>query len=206
MPNDQSLFHEVVKMADEYWVFDFSRGPQTDFECPFEYSVGKYDERRPGMYTTPLFGGERDLHVGIDLGGPVGTPVFAFADGSVHSFGVNEEDGSYGPTIITRHEVSLPSEVGSPKSGGLQTIWVLHGHLETKSLDGLSIGQTFKSGDTIAWIGAEHENGGWPPHLHIQISMNEPMVNDMPGVVKFEQRASALKQYPDPRLILGQLY
>lgn len=206
MSNDQSPFHEVVKMGDEYWVFDFSRGPQSDFDCPFDYSVGRYDERRPGMYTTPLFGGERDLHMGIDLGAPVGTPVFAFADGVIHSLGVNPEDGSYGPTIITRHDVSLPAHVGSSKSEALQTIWVLHGHLQMKSLDGLSVGQSFKSGDTIAWIGAEHENGGWPPHLHIQLSISEPIVNDMPGVVKFEERRSALEQYPDPRLILGQLY
>jgi large-conductance mechanosensitive channel len=35
------------------------------------------------MYTTPLFGGERDLHVGIDIGAPVGTEVHSFADGII---------------------------------------------------------------------------------------------------------------------------
>ncbi|MBT61015.1 MAG: peptidase M23 [Euryarchaeota archaeon] len=206
MSNDHSLFHEVVKMADEYWVYDFSRGPQTDFECPFEYSVGKYDEHRPGMYTTPLFGGVRDLHVGIDLGGPVGTPIFAFADGVIHSLGVNDEAGSYGPTIITRHEVALPVTLGSSELAPIQTVWVLHGHLTATSLNGLEVGQVFHAGDRIAWIGAEHENGGWPPHLHIQLSISEPTVNDMPGVVELSQRDQALVTYPDPRLILGRLY
>ena len=64
------------------------------------------------MYNTELFGGERDLHVGLDIGAPIDTPV-AFADGIVFSKGVNPEAGSYGPTIITEHELALPSSVGS---------------------------------------------------------------------------------------------
>jgi len=58
----------------------------------------------------------------------------------------------------------------------------------------------------IATIGDEHENGGWPPHIHIQISLTEPIDNDLPGVVKLSERDQALETYPDPRLIIGQIY
>ena len=199
-------FHPVVKMPDEYWVFDFSRGPQSDFESHYEYSIGKYDERRPNMYTTPLFGGVRNHHVGLDIGAPVGTEVFAFAPGKIHSFGINDEDGSYGPTIITEHTVSLPVAVGSSQKDELKTFWVLYGHLRLDSLDGLEVGQTFSVGQRLAFIGAEHENGGWPPHLHLQISLKKPVGYDLPGVVSEEERLQALKDYPDSRLIVGNVY
>ena len=197
---------EVILLPEEYWVFDFTRGVDPDFVCPFPYQIGRYDEVRPGMYTHELFSGNRDLHVGIDIGAPVGEPIHSFAKGVVHSLGVNAEDGSYGPTIITQHEVRLPVAVGSNEMEDSQRIWVLHGHLSSESLAGLSIGQKISVGQKIAMIGSEQENGGWPPHLHIQISLKQPKENDMPGVVHLSNREAALTQYIDPRLILGKLY
>ena len=55
-------------------------------------------------------------------------------------------------------------------------------------------------------MGEEHENGGWPPHVHVQMSLHEPVDGDLPGVVKGEDREDALALYPDPRLICGALY
>ena len=54
--------------------------------------------------------------------------------------------------------------------------------------------------------GSEEVNGGWPPHVHFQLSLKEPETHDMPGVVEQEARESALEIYPDPRLVLGLLY
>ncbi len=206
MSGMESTFHDVIKMPDEYWVFDFTRGPNTEWDCPFDYQVGRYDEHRPGMYTTELFANERDLHVGIDLGGPVGTPIYAFSDGVIHSFGVNPEDGSYGPTIITQHIVQLPESIGSVIMGPKIKLWALHGHLSIESLDGLKIGQKIIKGQELGKIGNERENGGWPPHLHFQLCLIKPLVNDLPGVVKLIERDEALEKYPDPRLVLGELY
>ena len=206
MATSPFAFHPVVELPDEYWVFDFSRGPQSDFESPYEYSIGKYDERRPEMYTMPLFGGERDHHVGLDIGAPAGTEVYAFAEGKIHSFGINAEDGSYGPTIITEHTVSLPVAVGSSKRSPIQTFWVLYGHLRLDSLEGLEQGQTFPAGHRIAFIGTEEENGGWTPHLHLQLSINKPEGFDLPGVVTQEERFQARIDFPDPRLIIGPVY
>lgn len=199
-------FHRIIDLPDEYWVFDFTKGPQSDFENPFEYSIGKYDESRPGMYTAPLFGGVRNHHVGLDIGAPVDTPVYAFSDGTVYAFADNAEEGSYGPTIITQHTVALPEEVGSNVPSLPQTVWVLHGHLSRTSLEGLAVGQSFRAGERIAWIGGEHENGGWAPHIHLQLSVQEPESHDLPGVVHEQERSDALLLYPDPRLIVGPVY
>lgn len=200
------LFHPIVKLPTQYWVFDFTKGVKSDWQCPLDYQIGRYDEHRPGMYTTEIFSGERDLHVGLDIGAPVDTEVFCFADGVVFSKGVNPEAGSYGPTIITQHELQLPISVGSNELTELRKFWVLHGHLSTKSLDMVEVGDRVSRGQLIATIGDEHENGGWPPHIHIQISLVEPVDNDLPGVVKLSERADALETYPDPRLIVGQIY
>ena len=60
--------------------------------------------------------------------------------------------------------------------------------------------------EVIAWIGDRHENGGWNPHLHFQLSLVRPEVADLPGAVSDADRAHALTLYPDPRLVLGSLY
>jgi len=206
MSEGEFSFYPIVQLPEEYWVFDFTKPNNTAWDCPFEYQIGRYDEHRPGMYNTELFGGERDLHVGLDIGAPVGTPVHAFADGKVFSKGINPEAGSYGPTIITEHELKLPESVGSRDFSPAQKFWVLHGHLSTESLDMVEVGESITVGQIIATIGHENENGGWPPHIHIQLSLKQPEVNDLPGVVKLSDREAALKLYPDPRLIVGPVY
>ena len=98
-------FHSVVDMPEEYTILDLSRGVWSQPETTF--SVGKYDEFRPNLYNTDLFGGERNMHIGIDIGGPVGTPCMAFMDGVISQFGYNPEPGDYGNVIITKHEEHL---------------------------------------------------------------------------------------------------
>ena len=206
MAENGMQFHPVVKLPSEYWVFDFTKGVKSDWQCPLDYQIGRYDEHRPGMYTSEIFSGERDLHVGLDIGAPVDTQVFCFGDGVVFSKGINPEAGSYGPTIITQHELPLPASVGSKELMDIRKFWVLHGHLSTKSLDMVEVGDRVSQGQLIATIGDENENGGWPPHIHLQISLIEPVDNDLPGVVKISDREEALATYLDPRLILGQIY
>ncbi|MEE3113889.1 MAG: peptidoglycan DD-metalloendopeptidase family protein [Candidatus Thermoplasmatota archaeon] len=185
-------YHPVVNLPENYTVLDLSGGiwipPKT------EYSVGKYDEVRPNLYNTELFGGTRLIHMGIDIGGPVGTPCMAFADGEVSHFGYNPEPGDYGNVVITRHDID-----GTP-------VWALYGHMDAASIEGKTVGQKVSAGEEIAWFGARHENGGWEPHLHFQLSLVEPGTHDLPGVVAPEDREQALLDYPDPRLVLGPLY
>ncbi|MEL0101236.1 MAG: peptidase M23, partial [Euryarchaeota archaeon] len=68
------------------------------------------------------------------------------------------------------------------------------------------VGDIVDEGQIIAKVGSKDENGGWEPHLHFQLSWSEPKNNDMPGVVSIEDRDSALRIYPDPRIVLGPIY
>ncbi len=185
-------YHPVVHLPEVYTVLDLSGG--TWIPPNTEYGVGKYDEVRPNLYNTNLFGGTRNIHMGIDIGGPVGTPCMAFADGEVSHFGYNPRPGDYGNVVITRHDI------------GGTSVWALYGHMDAASIRGKTVGQKVSGGEVIAWFGGRHENGGWEPHLHFQLSLIEPETHDLPGVVAPEDREQALLDYPDPRLVLGPLY
>ena len=185
-------FHSVVDLPKNYRVLDLTKNSWPSIDD--EYCIGKYDEVRPNMYKTSIFGGIRNIHVGIDIGGPVGTSCRAFEKGIISNFGYNPEPGDYGFVIITEHKIS-----------GVR-VWALYGHLNSKSIDGKSIGQVIEKGEIIAWFGNESENGGWAPHLHFQLSLIEPETHDLPGVVSAEDRKKALETYPDPRLVLGSIY
>jgi murein DD-endopeptidase MepM/ murein hydrolase activator NlpD len=185
-------FHPVVILPEKYTVLDLSGGLWTPSRTKF--SIGKYNEVRPSMYNADIFAGVRNIHMGVDIGGPVGTPCMAFTDGKISHFGYNPESGDYGNVIITKHNIS-----GT-------TVWALYGHLDSTSVKDKSIGQVVKKGEVIAWFGARHENGGWEPHLHFQLSLLEPETHDLPGVVAPRDRVQALLDYPDPRLVLGPIY
>ena len=169
------------------------------------FDVGRYNEVRPGMYTTDIFAGGsagvegydgvRNIHIGLDIGGPVGTPVMAPADGVIKHFGYNAEPGDYGHAIVTEHVL-----------GNGTKFYMLFGHLSAESCGFKRVGQRVSRGEVIGWFGAEHENGGWPAHVHVQLSLVEPLTHDMPGVVSRAQLAQALRDYPDPRLVLGPIY
>lgn len=189
---EEISFHQVVDLPDKYKVLDLTRGVWDSGRS--EYSIGKYDEYRPNVYTTDLFEGVRNIHVGIDIGGPIGTPCMAFMDGKIHKFGYNSEAGDYGNVIITEHKISG------------KKIWSLYGHLDSQSITSKVEGQLIEKGEIIGYFGDETVNGGWEPHLHFQLSTVEPETHDLPGVVSIDEREIALRIYPDPRLVLGPIY
>lgn len=181
---------------------------QTSQDRPstFPFAIGRYDEDRVGMYTSDLFHnlensidgyqGSRTIHLGIDLEGAVGTPVYAFTKGSLHSVGYNPALGDYGHVMVICHELSENRKV-----------YALYGHLSADSIQGRTAGQRVESGQQIGRIGDFYENGGWLfPHVHFQLAIKAPETHDMPGAVSSEDRAKALVEYPDPRYVLGPLY
>ncbi len=188
------MFHPVIRYPESPLVLDFTAEGQGNL-LGARYTIGRYDERRPGLYQSTQFTqSQRDLHVGIDLGAPAGTPLYAFDEGHIFDFKIHSASGDYGPTLISEHNFQG------------RRLFVLWGHLTASSLKDKSKGQKIERGEVLAWIGSENENGGWPPHVHIQLSWQEPKEADLPGVVPFSERESALNMYPDPRLILGPLY
>ena len=189
------IFHPVIPLPPEYEVYDFTQGYDPNRFLRSEYGVGRYDEKRPGMYAGDQFTeGRRDIHVGIDIAAPVGEPVRAFYPGKIFLLGDNDRPYDYGPTIITQHRWLD------------QTVYTLHGHLSRASLAEWNQGDHFDAGTTIGWVGASTENGGWNPHLHFQLSLVTPTTYDLPGVVSQADREWALTAFPDPQLVLGSLY
>ena len=188
-------FASVMDLPAELEVYDFTKGYDPHRELDSPYGVGRYNERRPGMYLGDQFKeGARDLHVGIDLAAPAGTAVFSFYRGTVFKLGDNALPYDYGPTIITAHEW-----LG-------QKIYALYGHLSRKSLELWRPGDVFEAGETLGTLGSHEVNGGWNPHLHFQLSLIEPDTHDLPGAVSYSDRDWALRAFPDPRLVLGPLY
>jgi peptidoglycan LD-endopeptidase LytH len=187
-------FSPVIELPPDYEVYDFTRGYDKDRVRTSKFGVGKYNEVRKGMYTTELFAGERNIHMGIDIAAPVNHPVASFYEGHVYMFAYNAAAGDYGHTLIIEHEFD-----------GVK-LWALYGHLSSASTQDKDTGQKVRAGEVIAWVGDEHENGGWNPHLHLQLSLEKPLVCDMPGAVSAEHLSTALKTYPDPQLVLGKLY
>ena len=187
-------FQPVIDLPPDYEIYDFSKGYDANRLRTSLYGIGKYNEKRVGVYTAELFEGTRNVHMGIDIAAPVGTPIRCFTSGSILCFGYNGAKGDYGYTLVTEHSLD-----GTP----LYTLW---GHLSASSIANKVIGQKINAGEIIAWVGDRHENGDWNPHLHFQLSWVKPEKPDMPGAVSEKDREKALATYPDPRLVLGPLY
>jgi murein DD-endopeptidase MepM/ murein hydrolase activator NlpD len=169
---------------------------QTLAEANAKFGIGGYNEHRTVYSRSKVFdsadGAEpRRLHLGVDIWGAVGTPVFAVADGYVHSIANNAAYGDYGATIILGHRLD-----------GLE-FYSLYGHLSLADLNQLEPGQPIKGGSLIAHFGPPAENGQWPPHLHFQLILDlEGKEGDYPGVCRFNEKESYLANCPDPDLLL----
>jgi murein DD-endopeptidase MepM/ murein hydrolase activator NlpD len=215
-PNDQDEYRKERQKEKKNMIqtlfFKLSNNQSAIEEL---YSVGKYDENRKMLYSSELFhdemndidgyDGARTVHMGIDLGGPVGTKVHSFWDGIVHSVGYNDQLGDYGYVIIVQY--NIPSFYSLDDFGdAFKNVWALYGHLDNSVLK-KKVGQKVKRGEVIGRLGNVHENGGWKsPHVHFQLSIIEPKTHDMPGAVALKDRKRALLNYPDPRYVLGPLY
>jgi 4-aminobutyrate aminotransferase-like enzyme/Ser/Thr protein kinase RdoA (MazF antagonist) len=167
-------------------------------EANVRVAIGRYDEPRL-LYVAPAFAtGERPtdehrtIHIGLDLFADAGTPVFAPLDGTVHAFADNATPQDYGPVIILRHA----TDDGT-------AFFTLYGHLSRESLLGLEVGRRVAAGDQIATLGTPEVNGGWTPHLHLQIITDLlGLGTDFPGVARPTQRGVWCALCPDPNLIV----
>lgn len=193
-----SSSHPVMILPEKYEVFDLSETYNPELIKKFiksgKRAVGGYLENRKNMYLAPQYQNKRNVHMGIDFWAPAGEPVYAGFPGEVVYTQNNNESGNYGATVVLRQIV------------GEVEIFALYGHLSLNSLTKSKVGQQVKPGDIIGWLGSFDENGNWPPHLHYQVSYDDPGEADMPGVVSPDEVKKAEKKYPDPRRFLGPLY
>jgi murein DD-endopeptidase MepM/ murein hydrolase activator NlpD len=106
----------------------------------------------------PAFGGYPHFHTGLDLGGPLGTPIVAAADGVVAAADVSTV--GYGNHIIIAH------------AGGMLT---LYGHLEAMLV---KVGDMVKAGQPIGLLGSTGNSTG--PHCHFEVRVNGQPVDPRP--------------------------
>ena len=162
-----------------------------------DVAIGRYDEVRL-IYTDDAFGGccptdeRRTIHLGMDLFVEVNTPVHAPLAGVVHAFADRAHAQDYGPTIVLRHEVDD------------LVFYTLYGHLSRESLQEIELGQSIKNGQPFATVGTSAENGGWHPHLHLQVITDLLDLDDsFPGVCRASQREVWTSFCPDPNRLVG---
>ncbi|HVX52631.1 MAG TPA: peptidoglycan DD-metalloendopeptidase family protein [Chitinophagaceae bacterium] len=170
------------------------------------YGIGGYNEHRTLYARSAVFDADkyaltagkaaepRRLHLGIDIWGDAGTPVYVPVGGVVHSFGFNNNYGDYGATIILQHQLD-----------GI-VFHTLYGHMSLADLAPLKEGKFVSQGEVIAHFGLPHENGNWPPHLHFQLIKDmRVMKGDYPGVCTISEQGYYLENCPDPDLILQMM-
>jgi 4-aminobutyrate aminotransferase-like enzyme len=161
--------------------------------------IGRYGEARL-LYQTEIFEVETDemperrtIHLGVDLFMESGAKVYAPLEGKIHSFNNNTLHLDYGPTIILAHEID-----------GIGRFFTLYGHLSLDSLDPINVGGKIEKGEAFARIGDSSINGGWPSHLHFQITTDVfGLSGTFPGVARPLLKDVWQSLSPDPNIILG---
>ena len=148
MPDISNIsFENIIDLPDNVFVHDFESNNKFQ-DTSYSFSIGRYNEKRPNMYEGELFEKtNRFIHMGIDIGAPVGTPVKSFYSGEIFLLKYNDQKLDYGYTIITKHKIKN------------QNIYALYGHLSKSSLEHKHIGQKIHPGEVIAYLGSEEENG-----------------------------------------------
>lgn len=111
-------------------------------------------------------------HLGIDYAAPMGTPVWAVAEGTVTFVGWN---GGNGRQVKIKHARGITTS---------------HGHL-SRYAKGIKKGTKVKQGQTIAYVGSSGLSTG--PHLDFRITQNGRFVNFLQ--TKFPTASSVKPQY-----------
>ncbi len=107
-----------------------------------------------GHRENPFGGNNVETHKGLDISGPLGSPVKAMAEGTVEFAG---RRGGFGNCIMLKH------------ANGFET---LYGHLSQILV---RVGDKIQIGQTIGKIGSTGRSTG--PHLHYEIHKNGQQIN-----------------------------
>lgn len=89
-------------------------------------------------------------HLGLDFSAPIGTPIYATADGRVKDAGFNT--GGFGNRVVVAH------------GGGYETIY---GHMVRIKA---RVGEVVKRGEVIGYVGNSGKSTG--PHCHYEVHKN----------------------------------
>ena len=160
-------------------------------------AIGRYLEQRQ-VYASDAFeaelpGERRTLHLGVDVFLPAGEPILAPLDGVVSDVAYRPAADDFGGVVVLDHE--------TPDGIRFHT---LYGHLSAASAERLAPGQAIRRGDVVGELGDESENGGWAPHLHLQLLTTDlGRGTGADGVATLAERDVWESTSPDPNLLLG---
>ncbi|TVQ99436.1 MAG: M23 family metallopeptidase [Desulfovibrionales bacterium] len=107
-------------------------------------------------YRRSPFTDRREMHRGLDIAGPIGTPIYSTATGTVLSAG---KEGAYGKVVTIDH------------GGGIVTLYA-HMHRIIVTVD-----QEVSRGELIGYMGNTGRTTG--PHLHYEVRLNGIPVDPM---------------------------
>jgi 4-aminobutyrate aminotransferase-like enzyme/Ser/Thr protein kinase RdoA (MazF antagonist) len=160
--------------------------------------VGTWGEART-VYASESFrsrfieGQRRDHHVGLDLFMPAGTKLYSPLAGVVRSVEIEDEPLGYGCSVAIEH---APDDCPA-----FVTLW---GHLAREAAQRLKPGEHLKAGSLVGEIGASTTNGGWVPHLHLQISIDPTLApHDIPGAGEARYLDVWSELFPNPADLAG---
>lgn len=164
----------------------------------FDVGVGRWGEKR-AVYTSPAFasrvlpGARRDMHLGLDLFAPAGTALFSPLAARVVRTANCDRPQDYGGVLLLEHDL--------PDGQRFRTLW---GHLDPRSIQDLRPGQPITAGQQFAALGDSSVNGGWVPHLHLQLCLTDE--DDPKAIIGVGETALAdlwAELYPDPAPFAG---
>ncbi|WP_026750273.1 M23 family metallopeptidase [Sediminibacterium sp. C3] len=93
---------------------------------------------------------DRRLHAGLDFTAPIGTPIYAAADGVIKDAGFNT--GGYGNRVVVNHGF------------GYETLYAHMVRIKAR------VGARVKRGEVIGYVGSTGKSTG--PHLHYEVHKN----------------------------------
>jgi murein DD-endopeptidase MepM/ murein hydrolase activator NlpD len=158
---------EQFKQLFSTWQSLDNGGPATTVSSPIAPTMGvSIPSRAPlaaatttssyGMREHPVLGGMK-AHKGIDLAAPVGTPVYATADGTVERA---DWFSSYGLYVAIEHGSDLETR---------------YAHMSRLAV---AAGQHVRKGQIIGYVGTTGRSTG--PHLHYEVRVGGAAVNPIP--------------------------
>jgi len=120
---------------------------------PYGWPAPGYLSSHFGRRTDP-FSGLKERHYGVDISGPLGTPVRTTADGVVKLTGWHS---GYGKLVVIEHDF------------GFSTRYAHNGRVMVK------VGDVVKRGQAIALMGNTGKSSG--PHCHYEVLHHKKRVN-----------------------------
>lgn len=139
--------------AERYGIYMLTCGGRQNYGSPFGFPWLGYVTSPYGYRVHPI-SGDKDLHQGIDIAAPEGTPILAVRGGHVVSAG---DAGGFGLCLVIEGEDGYQSR---------------YAHC---SFLAVSAGQEVRQGDVVAYVGNTGDSTG--PHLHLEAVHNGEYLN-----------------------------